>query len=445
MTEQDAQFKQAVAAFKAGNKDEARNLLMDVVDKDEQHEQAWLYLSALVTSLEEQQICLENVLAINPNNDRAKKGLEKVLQKLVDRDADTKLSDAGAPASSESAPAQTSQPDTSSPFSSLDWDSIPAPSDPTLNGDSTPTGAADAQSGALGGFSSFEGLGVEGSVQDESSAWFDSGAAAPGADDPFAASSSVDWSNPAAPAAYGSGEQVDLPSGQEYDEWVQSLNLSNGDEPAVSENFSDLAVGGADDPFSAGDARPFGETGYLIGDDALGTGGEDSAALFGAGAAGAGESAWEPGLPGADFGAPAASEDAFSGFEAPTPAAPAPQLDPFGRGSLLDDSIGDADLNEVYEPVIDYEPDFYGDDDLSDLDFSFDDSQDLPEEAPRAERRNKRAAKRAAAVPAEHAKYYAMIPADIQARGGGSRTGVLLLGVIVMLALNAASFAMLLM
>ena len=67
-------FQQAMDAFKAGRKDDARTLFMDIVERDKNHEQAWLYLSALVETLEEQQICLENVLTVNPNNEKAKKG-----------------------------------------------------------------------------------------------------------------------------------------------------------------------------------------------------------------------------------------------------------------------------------------------------------------------------------------------------------------------------------
>ncbi len=79
----DPQVKQAMSLFKAGHKEEARAILMEVVDKDEHNEQAWLWLSAMVDSLEEQQICLENVLSINPANERARKGLDTVSQKIA--------------------------------------------------------------------------------------------------------------------------------------------------------------------------------------------------------------------------------------------------------------------------------------------------------------------------------------------------------------------------
>lgn len=77
----DAMVEAAIRAYRAGNKEEARALLFRVVDLDERHEQAWLWLSAVVEAPDDQRTCLENVLAINPNNDRAKQGLEVLLRK----------------------------------------------------------------------------------------------------------------------------------------------------------------------------------------------------------------------------------------------------------------------------------------------------------------------------------------------------------------------------
>jgi thioredoxin-like negative regulator of GroEL len=68
-------LRQGVHAAKAGRKEEARQLLEAVLDADERNEQAWLWMSDVVDSDEERLICLENVLAINPNNEIARKGL----------------------------------------------------------------------------------------------------------------------------------------------------------------------------------------------------------------------------------------------------------------------------------------------------------------------------------------------------------------------------------
>lgn len=63
-------------AARAGNNELARSLLTQVVERDPHNEQAWMWLSGVVSEPEEQQICLENVLVINPYNAKARKGLE---------------------------------------------------------------------------------------------------------------------------------------------------------------------------------------------------------------------------------------------------------------------------------------------------------------------------------------------------------------------------------
>ena len=68
-------LRQAIAAAKAGRKAEARRLLETVLDADERNEQAWLWMSGVVDSDEERIICLQNVLAVNPQNQAARKGL----------------------------------------------------------------------------------------------------------------------------------------------------------------------------------------------------------------------------------------------------------------------------------------------------------------------------------------------------------------------------------
>jgi hypothetical protein len=80
-------LKQAKAALKSQDKAKARELLLQVVDLDPKNEEGWLLMSGVVSSLEEQQICLENVLKVNPNNERAKKGAEMIAKKLGNRPA----------------------------------------------------------------------------------------------------------------------------------------------------------------------------------------------------------------------------------------------------------------------------------------------------------------------------------------------------------------------
>lgn len=74
----DAMVRAGAEAYRAGNREEARLLLERAIELDQYNETAWLWLSAVVTSQEEQRTCLENVLVINPNNERAKQGLRSM-------------------------------------------------------------------------------------------------------------------------------------------------------------------------------------------------------------------------------------------------------------------------------------------------------------------------------------------------------------------------------
>jgi len=76
----DDLLKQGLAACKAGRKEEARNILMQVIEQDKRNEKAWLWLTGVVDTDEERLTCLENVLAINPNNEAAQRGM-KALRK----------------------------------------------------------------------------------------------------------------------------------------------------------------------------------------------------------------------------------------------------------------------------------------------------------------------------------------------------------------------------
>jgi tetratricopeptide (TPR) repeat protein len=67
-----------IAAAKADKRAEARELLLRVVDADENNVQAWLWLSGVVTTLEDREVCLQNVLALDPVNEAAQRGLAKV-------------------------------------------------------------------------------------------------------------------------------------------------------------------------------------------------------------------------------------------------------------------------------------------------------------------------------------------------------------------------------
>jgi uncharacterized protein YxjI len=67
--------EQGIAALKAGDKRRAAELLNEAVQIDPHNERAWLWLSGAVTDNAERRHCLEWVLAINPENSAAQRGL----------------------------------------------------------------------------------------------------------------------------------------------------------------------------------------------------------------------------------------------------------------------------------------------------------------------------------------------------------------------------------
>ena len=73
-------LRAGITAVKNGDRIQGRALLEAVLEADERNEKAWLWLSGAVDTAEERQICLENVLAINPENALAQKGLAKLAQ-----------------------------------------------------------------------------------------------------------------------------------------------------------------------------------------------------------------------------------------------------------------------------------------------------------------------------------------------------------------------------
>src|SRR5512145_591785 len=68
-------LQEAITAAQAGQRAEARGLLMQVVEADERNETAWMWLAGVLDDPEEMRICLENVLHLNPANERAQQGL----------------------------------------------------------------------------------------------------------------------------------------------------------------------------------------------------------------------------------------------------------------------------------------------------------------------------------------------------------------------------------
>jgi len=68
-------LREGIAAAKSGQRERAYDLLRQVVENDEENVLAWLWLSGVAESLDEREICLENVLALDATNETARKGL----------------------------------------------------------------------------------------------------------------------------------------------------------------------------------------------------------------------------------------------------------------------------------------------------------------------------------------------------------------------------------
>lgn len=71
-------LRESFTAAESGESEKARELLLRIIEVDERNEQAWLGLSHVVETAEERRICLENVLAINPQSSAAKAGLNQL-------------------------------------------------------------------------------------------------------------------------------------------------------------------------------------------------------------------------------------------------------------------------------------------------------------------------------------------------------------------------------
>ncbi len=75
--------RQGIAAAKAGQKQHARELLLQAIAADEENSTAWLWLSGVVDDLAEREICLENVLTLDADNEAARRGLAWVRQQMA--------------------------------------------------------------------------------------------------------------------------------------------------------------------------------------------------------------------------------------------------------------------------------------------------------------------------------------------------------------------------
>lgn len=235
MADVNVLVEKAIIAYKAKQKSVARDLLLKAVDLDEHHEQGWLYLSLVVDSLNEQKTCLENVLAINPNNAQAKKALTVVRQKLGEPETP-----AAPPPPSYSRPAEETgwgDIDVQATWSAFSG-SGPAPLPPTAS----PPPAAPKPASSSSDASWFDNMPWGTAESDPAITGAKMDFSAP-ALDPSKPATSVDWGKSDDSAGYhGSGRQVDTFSSNELDSWISGLPInSENAAPKASSEIDDWA------------------------------------------------------------------------------------------------------------------------------------------------------------------------------------------------------------
>ncbi|MBN1878240.1 MAG: tetratricopeptide repeat protein [Anaerolineae bacterium] len=71
-------LREGLAAMEQGDRVHAREVLTQVVTRDESHVEAWWALSQIVETTEECEVCLENVLALVPDHAEARSALDEL-------------------------------------------------------------------------------------------------------------------------------------------------------------------------------------------------------------------------------------------------------------------------------------------------------------------------------------------------------------------------------
>ena len=68
----------AIELVKEERRDEAVQMLRALISEDHNFEDAWLWMSVAVDSLDQSSICLDNVLRVNPQNSEAASALHRI-------------------------------------------------------------------------------------------------------------------------------------------------------------------------------------------------------------------------------------------------------------------------------------------------------------------------------------------------------------------------------
>ncbi|NDJ85056.1 MAG: hypothetical protein GYB66_04140 [Chloroflexi bacterium] len=229
MVDTNAMVQKAIAAYKAGKKSTARDILMQVVDLDEENEKGWLYLSLVVDSLEEQEICLDNVLALNPNNEQARKAMAVVAKKLGKEPPPAK------PKAPTPPPATQAQPAPGPPSGETSWSDLGAGSSDAgwgdLDLDSMPWAASSAPTAEPAPAASSSDSVTPEMTSDDS---FDFGGL-----DELGSATSVEWGSSGASSSAQASSGDSAFGTDELDSWISGMNI--GEDAQQSGGISDAA------------------------------------------------------------------------------------------------------------------------------------------------------------------------------------------------------------
>jgi hypothetical protein len=84
-------LQEGIAAFQAGDRPRARELLQEVIKVDPENEQAWYYLAACESDPAKRRQYLEQVLEINPTNAKAREVLERIKSRETVGESETPM------------------------------------------------------------------------------------------------------------------------------------------------------------------------------------------------------------------------------------------------------------------------------------------------------------------------------------------------------------------
>jgi tetratricopeptide (TPR) repeat protein len=85
-TEHIDRLLDAIELIQLNRRDEALHLLREIIREDNDFEDAWLWMSVVVGTLDQSSICLDNVLRINPNNGLAAGALYRLRASEIARE-----------------------------------------------------------------------------------------------------------------------------------------------------------------------------------------------------------------------------------------------------------------------------------------------------------------------------------------------------------------------